>query len=78
MMASQTLEDFDSPGIREMIRPLFAIPTHQYIFICGNIDKSYYMENLQINESEYELVKNPQRGVCLYKCGIERFLLGKR
>ena len=75
MMASQNLEDFDSPGIREMTRPLFAIPTHQFIFNCGNIDKSYYMENLQIDESEYELVKNPQRGVCLYKCGIERFLL---
>ena len=75
MMASQNLEDFDSPGIREMTRPLFAIPTHQFIFNCGNVDKSYYMDNLQIDESEYELVKNPQRGVCLYKCGIERFLL---
>lgn len=26
-------------------------------------------------DSEYELIRYPQRGVCLYKCGTERYLL---
>ena len=30
---------------------------------------------LQLEESEYNLIKFPQRGVCLYKCGNERYLL---
>ena len=75
IMASQNLEDFDTPSVREMTRPLFAIPTHTFIFNCGNIDKRYYMDNLQMDKSEYELIKDPHNGVCLYKCGVERFHL---
>ena len=33
------------------------------------------MDNLQLEESEFELIKYSQRGVCLYKCGNERYLL---
>lgn len=33
------------------------------------------MENLQLEENEYELVRQPQKGVCLYKCGSDRHLL---
>ncbi len=75
IMASQNLEDFNVDGIRELTRPLFAIPTHQFIFHCGAVDKQFYMQNLQLEESEYELIRYPQNGVCLYKCGVERFLL---
>ena len=75
IMASQNLEDFNVDGIRELTRPLFAIPTHQFIFHCGAVDKRFYMDNLQLEQSEYELIRYPQRGVCLYKCGVERFLL---
>ena len=75
ILASQNLEDFDQPGIRELTRPLFAIPTHQFLFNAGSVDKKFYMENLQLEPSEYELIRYPQRGVCLYKCGNERYLL---
>ena len=75
IMASQNLEDFNVDGIRELTRPLFAIPTHQFIFHCGAVDKDFYMNNLQLEPSEYNLIRNPQNGVCLYKCGVERFLL---
>ena len=37
--------------------------------------KRSYMEMLQLDEAEYNLIKFPQRGVCLYKCGNERYLL---
>ena len=75
ILASQNLEDFDQPGIRELTRPLFAIPTHQFLFNAGSVDKRFYMENLQLEPSEFELIRYPQRGVCLYKCGNERYLL---
>ena len=75
IMASQNLEDFDREGIRELTKPLFAIPPHQFIFNCGSIDKRFYMDLLQLEEAEYNLIRFPQRGVCLFKCGNERYLL---
>ena len=75
IMASQNLEDFDRDGIRELTKPLFAIPPHQFIFNCGSIDKRFYMDLLQLEEAEYNLIRFPQRGVCLFKCGNERYLL---
>ena len=48
IMASQNLEDFDREGIRELTKPLFAIPPHQFIFNCGSIDKRFYMDLLQL------------------------------
>lgn len=75
IMASQNLEDFDREGIRELTKPLFAIPPHQFIFNCGSIDKRFYMDLFQLEEAEYNLIRFPQRGVCLFKCGNERYLL---
>lgn len=75
ILASQNLEDFDQPGIRELTRPLFAIPTHQFLFNPGAIDGRFYMDNLQLEKFEYELVCQAQKGNCLYKCGKERYLL---
>lgn len=75
IMASQNLEDFDREGIRELTKPLFAIPPHQFIFNCGSTDKRFYMDLLQLEEAEYNLIRFPQRGVCLFKCGNERYLL---
>ena len=75
ILASQNLEDFDQPGIRELTRPLFAIPTHQFLFNAGTIDRRFYMDNLQLEPNEYDLIAQAQRGNCLYRCGSERFLL---
>ena len=75
LLASQNLEDFDQEHVREMTKPLFSIPPHQFLFNAGSIDKRSYMEMLQLDEAEYNLIKFPQRGVCLYKCGNERYLL---
>ena len=75
LLASQNIEDFALPGIAELTKPLFSIPTHQFLFNAGSIDRRFFMDNLQLEESEYELIRFPQRGVCLYKCGNERYLL---
>ena len=75
ILASQNLEDFNIDGIRELTKPLFSIPTHTFLFNAGNIDKRFYIDSLQLEESEYSLIRFPQRGVCLYKCGIERYNL---
>ena len=75
ILASQNLEDFDVDGGRELTRPLFAIPTHQFLFNAGSVDKKFYMDNLQLEPAEFELIRYPRRGVCLYRCGNERYLL---
>ena len=75
LLASQNIEDFALPGIAEMTKPLFSIPTHQFLFNAGSIDRRFFMDNLQLEESEYELIRFPQQGVCVYKCGNERYLL---
>lgn len=75
MLASQNLEDFNLPGIAELTRPLFSIPTHQFLFNAGSIDSKFFRDNLQLERSEYEIVNNATKGVCLYKCGSERFHL---
>ena len=75
MMASQNLEDFDQEGVREMTKPLFAIPPHQFLFNPGSIGKRFYMDMLQLDEAEFELIRRARRGECLFKCGAERYHL---
>ena len=75
IIASQNLEDFNIEGIREYTKPLFSIPAHQFLFNAGNIDAKFYIDTLQLEQSEYNLIRYPQRGVCLYKCGNERYNL---
>lgn len=57
ILASQNLEDFDVDGIRELTRPLFAIPTHQFLFNAGSVNKKFYMDNLQLEPAEFELIR---------------------
>ena len=75
MMASQNLEDFDQEGVREMTKPLFAIPPHQFLFNPGSIGRRFYMDMLQLDEAEFELIRRARRGECLFKCGTERYHL---
>ncbi len=75
ILASQNIEDFLIPSIREFTKPLFSIPTHQFLFNAGQINKQEYIDALQIEPSEFELIRQPERGTCLYRCGNERYLL---
>lgn len=75
MMTSQNLEDFDQEGVREMTKPLFAIPPHQFLFNPGSIGRRFYMDMLQLDEAEFELIQHARRGECLFKCGAERYHL---
>ena len=75
IIASQNLEDFNLDGVREYTKPLFSIPTHQFLFNAGQINPKEYMDALQVEPSEFELIKYQERGTCLYRCGNERYLL---
>jgi Type IV secretory pathway, VirB4 components len=75
ILASQNIEDFLIPEIREFTKPLFSIPTHQFLFNPGQINPKEYMDALQVEASEYDRIKYPERGTCLYRCGNERYLL---
>ena len=75
ILASQNIEDFLIPEIREFTKPLFSIPTHQFLFNAGQINPREYMDALMVEAAEFELIKYPERGTCLYRCGNERYLL---
>lgn len=75
LIASQNINDFLMPEVCELTKPLFAIPTHQFMFNPGSIDSKSFIDTLQLEPSEYELIKYPERGTCLYRCGNERYLL---
>lgn len=75
IIASQNIEDFLMDGVRELTKPLFSIPTHQFLFNAGQIEPRTYMDTLQLEEAEFELIRYPERGTCLYRCGNERYLL---
>ncbi len=75
ILASQNIEDFLIPSIREFTKPLFSIPTHQFLFNAGQINPKEYMDALMVEPSEFELIKYPERGTCLYRFGNERYLL---
>lgn len=75
VLASQNIEDFLIPSIREFTKPMFSIPTHQFLFYPGQINPRDYMDALQVEEAEYSLIRNAERGTCLFRCGKERYLL---
>ena len=75
ILASQNIEDFLLPEIKEFTKPLFSIPSHHFLFNPGNISPTAFIDTLQLEESEYALIKYPERGTCLYRCGNERYLL---
>ena len=56
ILASQNIEDFLIPSIREFTKPLFSIPTHQFLFNAGQINPKEYMERylLQVIAPDYK------------------------
>lgn len=75
ILASQNIDDFLIDGVKEYTKPLFSIPTHQFLFNAGNIEPKAYMDIMQLEPSEFNHIKYPERGTCLYRCGNERYLL---
>lgn len=75
ILASQNVDEFLIPSIKEYTKPLFSIPTHHFLFNPGEVNSKDFMEAVQIEQSEFDLIKNPEKGTCLYKCGNERYLL---
>ena len=75
ILASQNIDDFLIDGVEEYTKPLFSIPTHQFLFNAGNIEPKVYIDTMQLEQSEFDLIKYPERGTCLYRCGNERYLL---
>ena len=75
ILASQNINDFLLPEIKEFTKPLFSIPTYSFLFHPGNISPVDFMESLQLLESEYSHISYSERGTCMFRCGNERYLL---
>ena len=75
VLASQNIEDFLQPGVKELTKPLFSIPSHQFLFYPGQLEPKSFCDTLQLEDAEYQLINHSYRGICLYRCGNERYLL---
>lgn len=75
LIASTHVEDFLVPEIKEYTKPLFSTPTHRFLFYPGSIGEREYCDALHLEQAEYDLISTPQRGVCLYCSGRERYQL---
>lgn len=66
ILASQNIEDFLLPDIKEFTKPLFSIPTHHFLFYPGNINAKDYEEALMVEPNEYQLIRfSSQVLVCI-------------
>ena len=75
ILASQNIEDFLQPDVKELTKPMFSIPNHQFLFNPGSIKAEDFIDTLQLEQAEYDLMKFSERGTCLYRCGNKRYLL---
>lgn len=75
LLASQNIEDFLVPKVKEYTKPLFSIPTHSFYFYVGNCNAEDFIDTVHLLSSEYKLIDHSERGTCLFRCGNERYLL---
>ena len=75
ILASQNINDFLLPEIKEFTKPLFSIPSHHFDFYPGSVNETEYIEAQSMEKSEYALIHYPEKTICLYRCGNERYLL---
>lgn len=75
VIASQNIEDFNRQDVKEMTKPLFAIPTHQFLFNPGNISKKEYIDMLRLDDCLFDLISTPTKGVCVFRHGSEVYHL---
>ncbi|MBQ7152409.1 MAG: DUF87 domain-containing protein [Clostridia bacterium] len=75
VIASQNIEDFTSPALRDAAKPLFSIPAYRFLFFPGQVDDEEYKKLLDLDESESGLIRGCRRGECYLRAGSVRDLL---
>lgn len=75
IIASQNINDFLIPEVKEFTKPLFIIPTYTFVFNPGNAPPAEFIDTLQLLKTEFDLISIPERGTCFFRCGNERYLL---
>lgn len=75
VLASQDVPDFLLPDIIQLTKPLLSIPSHKFLFHPGDCEEKDYKKALGLRDSEYDLIRTPKQGTCLYIAGAERYHL---
>ncbi len=75
ILASQHVEDFFLPAVKEYTKPLLTTPSHRFLFHPGNVNSEEFAAALGVEKAEYKLIRRENRGKCLYHCGSERYYL---
>lgn len=71
--ASQNIEDLMISDIIDYTRPLFSIPSHQFLFNPGTVDEDKFKATTSLTDTEFSIIDTPKQGFCLYRCGNERY-----
>lgn len=78
-VGSQNVEDLLRPTVITYTKPLMMIPTHSFLFHPGtNCDPVEFRRAVNVHPWEYDIIRIPNQGHCLYKCGTERYHLHVR
>lgn len=69
----------DSPGNQKLLHNgslrASEIPSHRFLFYPGNVEANEYMDLLQLEDCEFEVIRTASKGRCLFQCGNERYKL---
>ena len=52
VLSSQNIGDFLQPGVKELTKPLFSIPTHQFLFNPGQLEPKTFCDTLQLEQAD--------------------------
>ncbi len=75
ILASQNIEDFLIP-LHPGVHQAPVLHPHPPVFVPPRAMQSQrFQDALQVEEAEFALIRYPERGTCLYRCGNERYLL---
>lgn len=61
LLASQNIDDFLAPDVREYTKPIFAIPANRFLFYPGHVEQRDFCDALSISSAEYALIDRPER-----------------
>lgn len=75
ILATQNINDFLRDDIAEYTKPLFAIPSYRFLFHSGRVDERAFKNLLMLEDSEFNVIRGPELGKCLFSAGNERYVL---
>lgn len=73
LKGTQHMIDFLRPKIRQYTLPLFATPSYKINFYPGKVDTEEFKQFMQISDTEFDIIRQPNKGNCLITAGSKKY-----